>query len=42
MTKNNFHTKKVLSCNPNFNDPVVGACKNQARWNVKLDIQIYL
>ena len=35
-----FYKKEVLSCNPSFDDPVVGACKNQGKWNVKFDIQM--
>ena len=42
MTKNNFYKKEVLSCNPNFNDPVVEVCKTQDKWKVKIDIRMYL
>lgn len=42
MTKNNFYKKDVLSSNPNFEDPVVEACKNKDKLKVKLDIQVYL
>ena len=42
MVKIIFTRKELLSCNPNFNKPVIRACKNQDNWNVKFDIPMYI